>query len=145
MFNCYCLYLFTFADIYKMILVLCFLKSIHLNKHQWYRSCWTANIYVSFHSWWSKQCCFSINIAQINNIESLQQNIYLHLIFLNSVGTCSSSKGSWNKEKYINPLHAKFFRGNINIYLYFVSFLHIDTTRVVEILPAIRQESTYST
>ena len=27
----------------------------------------------------------------------------------------------------INPLHAKFFRGNINIHLHFVSFLHIDT------------------
>ena len=38
-----------------------------------------------------------------------------------------------------------FFRGNINIYLHFVSFLHIDTTQVVEILPQIRQESTYST
>ena len=45
----------------------------------------------------------------------------------------------------INPLRAKFFRGNINIYLYFVSFLHIDTTQVVEILPQIRQEPTYST
>ena len=30
----------------------------------------------------------------------------------------------------VNPLHAKFFRGNINIYLHFVSFLHIDTTQV---------------
>ena len=28
----------------------------------------------------------------------------------------------------INPLRAKLFRGNINIYLHFVSFLHIDTT-----------------
>ena len=34
----------------------------------------------------------------------------------------------------VNPLHAKFFRGNINIYSYFASFLHIDITRVVEIL-----------
>ena len=33
----------------------------------------------------------------------------------------------------INPLRAKFFRGNINIYLHFVSFLHIDTTQVFEI------------
>ena len=32
-----------------------------------------------------------------------------------------------------------FFRGNINIYLHFVLFLHIDTTHVVEILPQIRQ------
>ena len=44
-----------------------------------------------------------------------------------------------------NPLRAKFFRGNINKYLHFVSFLHIDTTQVAEILPPIRQEPTYST
>ena len=46
---------------------------------------------------------------------------------------------------FLNPLRAKFFRGNINIYLHFVSFLHFDTTQVVEILPQIRQEPTYST
>ena len=45
----------------------------------------------------------------------------------------------------VNPLRAKFFRGNIDIYLYFVSFLHIDTMQVVEILPQIRQEPTDST
>ena len=38
------------------------------------------------------------------------------------------------------PLRAKFFRENINIYLHFVSYLHIDTTQIVEILPQIRQE-----
>ena len=47
----------------------------------------------------------------------------------------------------INPLRAKFFRGNINTYLHFVSFPHIDTTQVhvVEILPQTRQEPTYPT
>ena len=44
----------------------------------------------------------------------------------------------------VNPLRAKFCRGNINIYLHFASFLHIDATQVVEILPQIRQEHTYS-
>ena len=47
--------------------------------------------------------------------------------------------------KFFNPLSAKFCRGNINIYLHFVSFLHIDMMQVVEILPQIRQEPTYST
>ena len=46
---------------------------------------------------------------------------------------------------HLNPLRAKFFRGNINIYLHFVSFLQIDVTQVFEILPQIRQEPTYST
>ena len=45
----------------------------------------------------------------------------------------------------INPLRAKFFRGNINIYLHFVLFLHIDTTQVVGMLQQIRQEPTYYT
>ena len=45
----------------------------------------------------------------------------------------------------INPLRAKFFRGNINIYLHFVSFLHTDTTQVVEIFPRERHEPPYST
>ena len=38
-----------------------------------------------------------------------------------------------------------FLRENINIYLQFVSFVHIDTTQLVEILTQIRQEPTYST
>ena len=44
-----------------------------------------------------------------------------------------------------NPLHAKFFRGNKNIYLHFMSFLHIDMMQVVEILPQVRPGRTYST
>ena len=51
-----------------------------------------------------------------------------------------------NRDQFLhNTLRAKFLRGNINIYLHFVSFLHIDTTQVVEILPQTRQEPTYST
>ena len=46
---------------------------------------------------------------------------------------------------WFNPLRAKFFRENINIYLHFVSYLHIDTTKVVEILPQLRQEPAYAT
>ena len=42
-------------------------------------------------------------------------------------------------------MRVKFLRGNMNIYLYIVSFLHIDTTQVVEIFPQIKQERTYST
>ena len=45
----------------------------------------------------------------------------------------------------INLLHAKFFRRNKNLYLNFMSFLHIDMAQVLEILPQVRQELTYST
>ena len=39
------------------------------------------------------------------------------------------------KDFYLNSLRAKFFRGNINMYSYFMSFLHTDTPKVIEILP----------
>ena len=45
----------------------------------------------------------------------------------------------------LNPLCAKVFKGNKNIYLHFMSFLHMDKTQVVEILLHVRQEITYST
>ena len=35
----------------------------------------------------------------------------------------------------VNPLRAKFFRGNINIHLHFVSLLNIDVTQVLKIVP----------
>ena len=34
-----------------------------------------------------------------------------------------------------NPLRAKLYWGNINIYLHFMSLLHINMTQVVKILP----------
>ena len=45
----------------------------------------------------------------------------------------------------VNPLRAKFFRGNKNIYLHFMSILHIDMTQVVGILPSVRQGLVYIT
>ena len=46
---------------------------------------------------------------------------------------------------YLNPLRATTFRGNINISLYFMSFLHTNKTQVVEIPPRVRQGPAYST
>ena len=45
----------------------------------------------------------------------------------------------------INPLHSKFFTGDKNIYLHFMSFLHSDMTQVVEILSYARKGPTDST
>ena len=50
-----------------------------------------------------------------------------------------------NIEFKLNPLRAKFFRGNINIYLHFMSLLHIDMIQVRKILPQVRPVLTYST
>ena len=45
----------------------------------------------------------------------------------------------------INSLRAKFFRGNINMYLHFMSFFHTDMPKIIEILPRIRPGLTYFT
>ena len=45
----------------------------------------------------------------------------------------------------INHLHAEFFKGNIKMYVQFISFLHTDMTHVAEILSDVRQELAYST
>ena len=45
---------------------------------------------------------------------------------------------------FTNPLRAKFFRGSINIYLHFMSFLHINLTQVLETLPQVSEGPTYS-
>ena len=105
-------------------------------------------------------------VSQANHIPSLD-SVSVELIRSNDVSQSQlfsdwgvghdSSQGSqgdavshvWggfhHTHSELTPLRAKFFRGSINIYLHFVSNLHIDTTQVVEILPQIRQESTYST
>ena len=50
-----------------------------------------------------------------------------------------------SEASFINPLRAKFFKGNKNISSHYVSFLHVDMTQVVEFLPQVRQEPSYST
>ena len=44
-----------------------------------------------------------------------------------------------------NPLRAELFIGNLKLHKQFISFLHTDMTQVVETLPNIRQELSYST
>ena len=49
-----------------------------------------------------------------------------------------------NPTSRIDPVCAKFFRRNRNIYFHFMSFFHIDMVEVDEIIPQVRQELTYS-
>ena len=65
-----------------------------------------------------------------------------HKMFLNKM---DSSKQTYDFLKIVNPLYAKFSRGNINIYLHFMSLLQIDMTQVIEILADVRQGPSYST
>ena len=57
--------------------------------------------------------------------------------------TPDPAKSSCMASIFINPLHVKFSRGNNNIYFHFMSFICIDMTQVVEILPQVSQELTY--
>ena len=45
----------------------------------------------------------------------------------------------------IKPFRATFVIENKKLYLWFLWFLHIDMTRVIEILTRVRQKLTYST
>ena len=50
--------------------------------------------------------------------------------------------------KLVSSLHAKFakfFRENINMYLHYMSFLHTDMQKIIEILPHIRPGLIYFT
>ena len=64
---------------------------------------------------------------------------------LSSVGwlAWNAAYAPWRNRN--NPLRAKFLRENINIYLHFMSFLHIYKTQVAEIPPRVRQGPAYST
>ena len=66
--------------------------------------------------------------------------MYVSRLFIKSSFSCKHSI-----LRNVNPLCVIFFRGNINMYLHFMLFLHIDMTQVVEILPQVRQGPTYST
>ena len=46
---------------------------------------------------------------------------------------------------HVNPLRAKLFRGNINMHLHLMSFLHIDMPQIIETRPRIRAGLSYFT
>ena len=73
--------------------------------------------------------CLGLNVLRIVNPEG-------HLIYTTWLICIDQTI----KPFFINLLRAKFFKGNKNIYLPFMSFLHIDMMQVVEILPQVRQE-----
>ena len=75
-------------------------------------------------------------MAQMMTHRSVSRPRWVEQLLLNVI---PHNIGNWN------PLHATVFSGNKNIYLHFTSFLHIDMTKVFEILPRVRQELNYST
>ena len=71
-----------------------------------------------------------------------------HHKFWSKTKTRQWGQNNWNNiysHTELNPLRANFFGGNINIYLHFMSLLHIDITQVLKIIPHVRPGLTYST
>ena len=60
------------------------------------------------------------NFDWINTVSLSLTNLGMYDTWVFNGNVCSLN--------YINPLHAKCFWGNINIYLHFMSLLHIDLT-----------------
>ena len=87
-------------------------------------------------------CCFlifqvigsNLKVIQLIQLCAFQANLLIENIIK------KDSCAHW-----FDPLHAKFFRGNINIYLHFMALLNIDMTQVLKILPQVRPGPTYST
>ena len=75
-------------------------------------------------------------------------SIFIEIVFFKVQFTISQHWFSWwfdTEQTHFNYLCAKFWRGNINIYLHLMSSLHIDMTRVLTILPQVKPGPTYST
>ena len=90
----------------------------------------------------SLHCIFSCSHLNKFNADVFYWKIYF-CILLKIVISTISIVPRWR----VNPLHAIFLLGKIKMYRYlqFVSFLHNDMAQVIEILPHVRQDLTYST
>ena len=61
-----------------------------------------------------------IQFSLSKNIETCQPPFTFYILWLRW-----SHPSRYACNRFVKPLHSKLFRGNINIYLHFVSFLHI--------------------
>ena len=106
------------------------------------QSCRDAGRFVWWSSWqrWqsARRCCDLRHPYGIQSRHCKETEEWQPLTAFYKLNSLAPVRYSCN----LNPLHAKFFRGNKNINLHFMSFLHIDMTQVLEILPQVRQELT---
>ena len=90
--------------------------------------------FIKYHHHWLQ------NFARIIYEATQYQRMESHIWYsVNGIPSRTTTLAS------INPICAEFFRGNIIIYLHFMSLLHIDKTKVLKILPQVRPGPTYST
>ena len=92
---------------------------------------------------WSEVCLLTVFKCQSRKYTKPNLIINVHADST-SHNSAKPSVGTMLMGKLIFLLRAKFFRGNINIYLHFVSFIHIDMIQVLKILPQVREGPTHS-
>ena len=87
---------------------------------------------IQLFDWWSINQSSIIPAVVTHLIDNIF-SLYNHFFFIQHQESFALNQGIFRECEIsdLNPLRAKFFRGNINIYLHFVSFLYIDTTQVV--------------
>ena len=73
----------------------------------------------------------------LNGTKLVRSHLYLSLVD-------EAILRNMNKVICWNNIRAKCFKGNIDIHLNFVSFLHIDVTQALKIVPYVREGPTYS-
>ena len=112
----------------------------------WHQTSWSLLVQVMAPIHFISYCWIFVKWTLGNKLNEILFEIHqflcekMHLKML-SAKWCPFCSGLIMLTLYV----LNFFRGNINIYLHSMSFLHIDMTQVVEILPQIRQGPTYST
>ena len=79
-----------------------------------------------------------IKISQVVESSLSRRQLQWVISIVNIKSVNSLKKYQHSISEMLNPLRAKFFRVNIDMSLHFMSFLHIDMTQVLKILPQIR-------
>ena len=98
------------------------------------------NIHGQFFRLWLQPLLMSGNMQCFVTRQKLIKGLVACLCTINIA--CSNTHTG---PTTVNPLHAQFFIGRINIHLHSMPWLKIDRTQIVEILPHVRQGPTYST
>ena len=103
------------------------------------QSCWvwlSYRCWPAWHwHWWSSTHYSSVGLEHflrsilprnhsMRNSSYQRYGILVDMICCTCTGNCH-----WGHPFCLNPLRANFFRGNITIYLHFMSFIHIDMTQ----------------
>ena len=110
-----------------LIMAWCRQATSHYLSQRWLRS--TSPYGVTRPQWVKRATIKTMKLTSLQTVTMIHHEKYP--IGMSKMA-CSVSQCTFN------PLRAKFFRVNLNMYLHFMSFLLIDMTKALKILPQIR-------